>query len=205
MCPSCGGVYLDATEFDAVIAQRFAGVKLESTFAFTGIEVADALQCSGCGAAMHRVDYDELEIDQCPDCGGIWLDGHERGEFARRAQAAARSPDLQATVGCGGCGAIVPERICIRRMDQFWCEDCVVAGNHPGREAALVGSNERARAAAMAFASAKGKQSIARARNSDVKLLSRRMGGIGGRAFGADRAMYELGARAVNWLFEKFR
>lgn len=135
VCTMCDGIFLDEGEFDTLIAERFEKKRLESTFELIADAAEDPLFCSSCNTAMFRLDYDELELDRCPQCGGIWIDGHEGAEFAERAKASQREPDLDAFVVCSGCGNGELQRLCIKRMDAFWCEACVVAGNHPGPEA----------------------------------------------------------------------
>ena len=47
-------------------------------------------------------------------------------------------------------------------MDGWYCEACVVAGNHPGKEAQLVGMNDLRAAAARSYAARKSDQADAR-------------------------------------------
>ena len=35
------------------------------------------MQCSGCGAPMIVVEYQGVELDWCPACGGVWFDDEE--------------------------------------------------------------------------------------------------------------------------------
>ncbi len=35
------------------------------------------MDCPVCSSAMIVLELDEVEIDYCPDCGGIWLDAGE--------------------------------------------------------------------------------------------------------------------------------
>lgn len=205
LCRQCGGVYLDVTEFDAILSARL-GRKLESTFAFTGEQTALPLDCSGCGAEMHRAFHDEMEIDQCPSCGGIWLDHDERDELARAA-ASGRSTDRQSEVRCMGCADVVPERVCIKRMGQLYCEACVIAGNHPGPEAALVGRDRLLAGAARAQAAAGAAHAVNKAR---AEIREKHTGttvipnqGVYDRR--ADRALYESIARFINWTVDKIR
>jgi len=44
------------------------------------------LCCVKCSSILDRATFQGLEVDLCPDCGGLWLD---RGEITR----AARLPD----------------------------------------------------------------------------------------------------------------
>ncbi len=35
------------------------------------------MDCPKCREPMFVMEYDHVEIDVCPDCGGVWLDGGE--------------------------------------------------------------------------------------------------------------------------------
>lgn len=35
------------------------------------------MQCAACGAPMIVVEYQGVELDWCPECGGIWFDNEE--------------------------------------------------------------------------------------------------------------------------------
>ena len=37
------------------------------------------MDCPACKEAMITLELEEVEIDYCPDCGGIWLDAGELG------------------------------------------------------------------------------------------------------------------------------
>ena len=60
-------------------------------------------------------------------------------------------------------------------MDAYWCEACVVAGNHPGPEALSVGINDRVADAARAYASGRLDQDQARQKNTRRKAANERM------------------------------
>lgn len=207
LCGQCGGVYLDEGEFDRLIAERFVGKKMESMFAFVANEVADAIGCPSCAEAMRRTEFDEIEIDVC-ECGGIWLDGHERQQFAVRAAGFGREPEPEATVECSGCGAVEPQRLCIRRMDAFWCEACVIVGNHPGKEAQLVGTKDYIAGAARSFAVAKADQGERKARAETRKSMAKGMRSMRGRNVTGDpltAAFAETIVRKISNLFGRGR
>ncbi|ETX01343.1 MAG: hypothetical protein ETSY1_07755 [Candidatus Entotheonella factor] len=35
------------------------------------------MRCPACGAVLHEVSYRKIKVDECADCGGIWLDQGE--------------------------------------------------------------------------------------------------------------------------------
>jgi Zn-finger nucleic acid-binding protein len=49
---------------------------------------ATNLTCVKCTSVLDRANFEGLEVDLCPRCGGLWLD---RGEITR----AARLPDTE--------------------------------------------------------------------------------------------------------------
>jgi Zn-finger nucleic acid-binding protein len=49
---------------------------------------ATQLTCVKCTSVLDRADFEGLEVDLCPSCGGLWLD---RGEITR----AARLPETE--------------------------------------------------------------------------------------------------------------
>jgi len=45
--------------------------------------------CPLCAGELKVVERQGIELDYCPDCGGIWLDQGELSELIRRESAAA--------------------------------------------------------------------------------------------------------------------
>lgn len=173
VCGQCRGVYFDPREFDRLVAERFEGKRLESTFAFIATAADHAVPCPACGEAMDHVEHDGLLFDRCGACEGLWLDRDELDAIA--ANAREREENLpREWVDCAGCGHRVAQRYCIRRMDDWWCEQCVIDGNHPGPEAQLVGMREQTVAAALAFANANAAQGARRERQARLKKLADR-------------------------------
>lgn len=92
LCQACGGIWLDSGEFDPLVAERFSGEPLEAYFALTAEETATPHICPHDGSGMYRVPFDGMELDWCPECYGIWIDGGERAELSRnRTQVTATS------------------------------------------------------------------------------------------------------------------
>lgn len=176
VCPLCDGIYLDRGEFDQVLTERYGERPAESMFELIGVEVDEPLYCSDCNGAMLRVDYDELELDRCGDCGSVWIDSHEHTDFVDRARAAERDASYDAVVVCSGCGNSELQRLCIHREGAFWCEACVVAGNHPGREAELARIKKMSKAGYAGltraqFKQEQGRDMIARRNHKNVSPL----------------------------------
>ena len=47
------------------------------------------MYCPLCGDALKAVERQNIEIDWCPQCGGLWLDQGELNELVRREAEAA--------------------------------------------------------------------------------------------------------------------
>jgi len=80
----CGGIWFDATELERVDA-RAANTLHTIWQAPPGrARVEGARICPRCaGQELERKwfsEFKKVEIDQCPQCGGVWLDA---GEFSR--------------------------------------------------------------------------------------------------------------------------
>lgn len=201
VCDTCRGVYFDPAEFDRLIAERFEQRRLESTFAFVATPADNPLPCPSCGEVMDVVDHDGLELDRCAACEGLWVDREELDAIA--AQARAREENVpREFLRCAGCGARVPKRSCIRRMDDWWCEQCVIDGNHPGPEAQLVGIKERQAMAAASFATARANQAARREQQKRLNTLAQRKTSAGRMQPRARLGI--LGARVVAWIEDLF-
>jgi len=80
----CGGIWFDATELERLDAR--AATTLHTIWQVpTGApSVTGPRKCPRCpGQVLERKwfsDLKKVEIDQCPKCGGVWLDA---GEFSR--------------------------------------------------------------------------------------------------------------------------
>jgi Zn-finger nucleic acid-binding protein len=202
VCPECVGVFLDQGEFDDLVAERFEGKRVESMFELIGEPVSDPLSCSECHHDMLRVEYDDVALDRCPECGGIWVDGNERREFARQAEEFEehqRHPDLDDMVICAGCGNTELRRTCIKRMDQYWCEACVIAGNHPGPEAELARAKRAHKDAFRSMTHSK----VRRESLKDAAAARRSLGRRGYNEAWLLRDLVETTARKIRELFNK--
>lgn len=109
-CPSCQGIWFDKGELN-----HFS--KSPMTFAKhlqNGLKNPQASSCScpRCDIAMKEGGFikDELLIDQCPSCGGVWLDAQEL-TAVRLAEAEARGLDTAKMFARGYKGATALEEL----------------------------------------------------------------------------------------------
>ena len=75
ICPRCGGIWLDTRELKKLIANPGLHRYLTK---YVGLESKSKLVCPRCGNLMSLERADEVEVDVCLSCKGIWLD---RGEL----------------------------------------------------------------------------------------------------------------------------
>lgn len=80
----CGGIWFDATELERVTARAAATLHTIWQVPATHVKLTEPRVCPRCaGQVLDRKwfsDSQKVEIDQCPQCGGVWLDA---GEFTR--------------------------------------------------------------------------------------------------------------------------
>ena len=80
----CGGIWFDATELERVDARAAATLHTVWQDPNRKFVLTEPRLCPRCpDQVLDRrwfSEKKEVEIDQCPKCGGIWLDA---GEFSR--------------------------------------------------------------------------------------------------------------------------
>ena len=74
-CPKCQGVWLDHGELKKLIKDRKLSDYLTEHI---GTQSKSKLVCPRCGGLMDIESADDIEVDVCLPCRGVWLD---RGEL----------------------------------------------------------------------------------------------------------------------------
>jgi PAS domain S-box-containing protein len=93
VCPKCQGIWFDNEELEKVLGTR----KLDSLLTKrTGTESRSKLKCPRCGVLMDLEYAEDVEIDVCPSCHGVWLD---YGELERLKELTEAGGDEE--VGAG--------------------------------------------------------------------------------------------------------
>ncbi|MBB3208095.1 hypothetical protein FHS27_003922 [Rhodopirellula rubra] len=93
-CPSCGGVWLDSGELQALqqLVERDHKTHLRRidiiarAYEFARQKTRAEITCPKCGGRMESGEYvycSQIMIDRCVDCSGVWLD---KGELAALEQ-----------------------------------------------------------------------------------------------------------------------
>jgi Zn-finger nucleic acid-binding protein len=84
-CPSCSGLWFDATELKRVAHDK----DLESLAArVRAFAQPSPFACPRCGGACVTSHVQDVEVDTCTLCHGIWLDAGELEEAKREVDTA---------------------------------------------------------------------------------------------------------------------
>src|SRR5579862_9052815 len=100
----CGGIWFDAFELQRVDEEdELAGEPLLHIKRDEGIVVdtSRTRECPRCPQIrLHRHFFSakrRVEVDQCPNCGGYWLDAGELSQIRAEKAAAARVEELRSS------------------------------------------------------------------------------------------------------------
>ncbi len=79
-CIACHGIYLDKGELLTLTKNK----PLHNlTTSHLGVDSDSKLLCPSCGSIMDAEYPDEIEIDVCLTCNGVWLDNKELEKLKR--------------------------------------------------------------------------------------------------------------------------
>jgi Zn-finger nucleic acid-binding protein len=97
ICPQCKGLWLDAQKLAAVCPTVADLPARKTEILLVGQAGTNIVACPRCEAVPYEFALmDDMLVDFCPQCHGVWLDGdeYEEGSFAPVAapQARERSP-----------------------------------------------------------------------------------------------------------------
>jgi len=97
----CGGIWFDAAELERVSARAAATLHTIWQVPVGKVNLTEPRPCPRCpGQVLERKwfsDLKKVEIDQCPNCGGVWLDAGEFSRIYEEVQGAKVSPPGWAT------------------------------------------------------------------------------------------------------------
>ena len=80
VCPNCKGVWLDRDELGKVLGNRKLSDYLTKHI---GTKTESPLVCPRCGSLMDHEHAEDVEVDVCLNCAGVWLDPGELEELER--------------------------------------------------------------------------------------------------------------------------
>ena len=80
----CGGIWFDSSELNRLTAKAAATLHSIWQVPVSSKKLNEPRVCPRCPAMVLErkwfSEFKKVEIDQCPQCGGVWLDA---GEFSR--------------------------------------------------------------------------------------------------------------------------
>lgn len=71
ICPKCGGIWLDHGELNKLLRNRKLSDYLTKHI---GTQTKSKLVCPRCGGLMDIEKAEDVEVDVCLSCNGVWLD-----------------------------------------------------------------------------------------------------------------------------------
>lgn len=78
VCPKCMGIFLDDGELKKLVKDdELTGFLTEDI----GTQSKSELICPRCGSLMDIEEAEEIEVDVCLNCHGVWLDAGELEEL----------------------------------------------------------------------------------------------------------------------------
>jgi Zn-finger nucleic acid-binding protein len=97
----CGGIWFDAAELERVSARAATTLHTVWQVPVTNVKLSEPRLCPRCPElVLDRKwfsDLQKVEIDQCPQCGGVWLDAGEFSRIYEEIQGAKVAPPGWAT------------------------------------------------------------------------------------------------------------
>jgi Zn-finger nucleic acid-binding protein len=117
-CPACksplrGGIWFDAAELERVSARAAATLHTIWQVPVGKVNLTEPRPCPRCpDQVLERKwfsDLKKVEIDQCPKCGGVWLDAGEFSRIYDEVKGAKVSSPLWATA-MAEAAALVKEK-----------------------------------------------------------------------------------------------
>jgi Zn-finger nucleic acid-binding protein len=82
-CPKCHGIYLDSGELKKMIKDKKLSDYLTKDI---GTKTKSKLVCPRCGGLMDTEYADDIEVDVCLTCHGVWLDPGELEDLKEKSK-----------------------------------------------------------------------------------------------------------------------
>ena len=82
-CPRCDGIWLDKDELGKILGNRRLSDYLTKRI---GVKTESPLVCPRCGSLMDHEFAEDVEVDACLNCAGLWLDPGELEELESLAK-----------------------------------------------------------------------------------------------------------------------
>ena len=83
VCPKCHGIWLDKGELQKILKDRKLADYLTKHI---GTKSKSPMVCPRCGMTMDLEKAEDVEVDVCLSCGGVWLDAGELEELKQKTE-----------------------------------------------------------------------------------------------------------------------
>ena len=95
ICPKCKGIWLDHGELKKMIKDKKLSDFLTKDI---GTQSKSKLVCPRCGGLMDIENADEVEVDVCINCYGVWLDRGELDDLKVKTKSGFEGDDVDKAV-----------------------------------------------------------------------------------------------------------
>lgn len=91
VCPKCKGIWLDKGELGKLLKNR----KLTNYLTkHIGTKSRSSMVCPRCGMTMDIEKAEDIEVDVCLTCGGVWLDESELEKLKETSEKGFKPDEL---------------------------------------------------------------------------------------------------------------
>ncbi len=91
VCPKCNGIWLDKGELGKLLKDKKMSDYLTKHI---GTKSRSPLICPRCANIMDIEKADDVEVDVCLTCGGVWLDSGELEELKAKSKEGFEGDEL---------------------------------------------------------------------------------------------------------------
>jgi Zn-finger nucleic acid-binding protein len=84
VCPKCNGIWLDKGELNKILKDKKLSNYLTKHI---GTKSTSPMVCPRCGMTMDIERAEDIEVDVCLSCGGVWLDEGELEDLKEKTEA----------------------------------------------------------------------------------------------------------------------
>jgi Zn-finger nucleic acid-binding protein len=95
ICTSCKGIWLDTGELAKLLKDKKLTDYLTKDI---GTKSESKLVCPRCGGLMDLEHADDIEVDVCLNCNGVWLDEGELDDLKAKSKEGFKGDDLEKAV-----------------------------------------------------------------------------------------------------------
>jgi len=95
VCPGCKGWWLDSGELQKILKNRKLTDYLTKDI---GTQSKSKLVCPRCGGLMDLEWADDVEVDVCLSCHGVWLDEGELDDLKAKSREGVKGDTIEKAV-----------------------------------------------------------------------------------------------------------